>query len=372
MLKQILILLVLFLPLSIAFSNSTSLSPVPFANELNNPRGFLPFGTDQWIIIEAGTGKKLGGKHPGKISLGHDINRDGLLSAIEKSVLVDHLLSYNIMEFFNPGGDEVVGPGDGVLFDQRRLIYTRDSGRESTEIVQLDLVDLSEVILFERPGVVNSIVLSADQQTLFLAESTLNQIGAYHFESGYEELLLFDVLDHQQQAGPTGIALDVKGNLLVTLFSGQLWAYYGETISFMPGDAKLAYVNLADRTFEYLLEGLTTAIDVVTDADDNVYFLEMTTAWPTNLISREFDLYNRNSPPDPGGYVRYSGRLSMMRSGSKEVFVLAEGLDLPTNLSIHDGQLFISSGQGTPGRNVWTHQGVVPIEGKIFSYSLNR
>ena len=266
----------------------------------------------------------------------------------------------------------MVGPGDGVLFDQRRLIYTRDSGRESTEIVQLDLVDLSEVILFERPGVVNSIVLSADQQTLFLAESTLNQIGAYHFESGYEELLLFDVLDHQQQAVPTGIALDVKGNLLVTLFSGQLWAYYGETITFMPGDAKLAYVNLADRTFEYLLEGLTTAIDVVTDADDNVYFLEMTTAWPTNLISREFDLYNRNSPPDPGGYVHYSGRLSMMRSGSKEVFVLAEGLDLPTNLSIHDGQLFISSGQGTPGRNVWTHQGVVPIEGKIFSYSLNR
>ncbi len=371
MLKQILILLVLFLPLSSAFSHSTSLSPVPFVNELNNPRGVLTFGKDQWIIIEAGTGKKLGGKHSGKISLGRDINRDGLLSAIEKSVLVDDLISYNIMEVFNPGRDEVVGPGDGVLLDQRRLIYTRDSGRESTEIVQLDLVDLSEVVLVERPGVINSILLSADQQTLFLAESTLNQIGAYHFESGYEEILLFDVLDHQQQAVPTGIALDVNGNLLVTLFSGQLWAYYGETISFIPGDAKLAYVNLADRTFEYLLEGLTTAIDVVTDADDNVYFLEMTTAWPTNLISREFDLYNPNSPPDPGGYVRYSGRLSMMRSGSREVLILAENLDLPTNLSIHDDQLYISSGQGTPGRNVWTHQGVVPIEGKIFSYSLN-
>jgi len=38
-LKRILILLVLFLPLSSAFSNSTRLSPVPFANELNNPRG---------------------------------------------------------------------------------------------------------------------------------------------------------------------------------------------------------------------------------------------------------------------------------------------------------------------------------------------
>ena len=341
------------------------------AHGLHNPRGLVPLANGDLIILEAGTGKKLVGQHSGKISRWSDVDQDRQVDPSERTFLREDLYSYNIMEVFNPGRDEVVGLGDGLLRNDQTLIYTRDTGRETTEIVQLDLDELSEDILIERPGVVNSITLSTDQQTLFLAESTLNQIGAYHFESGYEELLLFDVLDHQQQAVPTGIALDANGNLLVTLFSGQLWAYYGETISFIPGDAKLAYVNLADRTFEYLLEGLTTAIDVVTDADDNVYFLEMTTAWPTNLISREFDLYNPNSPPDPGGYVRYSGRLSMMPSGSREVLILAEDLDLPTNLSIHDDQLYISSGQGTPGRNVWTHQGVVPIEGKIFSYSLN-
>jgi hypothetical protein len=370
MLKQILILLVLFLPLSSAFSHSTSLLPVPFANELNNPRGFLTFGMDQWLIIEAGTGKKLGGKQSGKISLGRDINRDGLLSAIEKSVLVDDLVSYNIMEVFNPGRDEVVGPGDGVLLDQRRLIYTRDSGRESTEIVQLDLVDLSEVVLVERPGVINSILLSADQQTLFLAESTLNQIGAYHFESGYEEVLLFDVLENQQQAIPTGLTLDAEGNLIVSLFSGQLWAYYGETISFMPGDAKIAKVDLTTRTYEYIAEGLTTAIDVVTDRDDNIYFLEMTTTWPSNLISRDFDLYNENSPPDPGRYMRNSGRLSVLVAESQQIQTLLENLDLPTNLSLGDQQIFISTGQGTPGRKVWSEQGIFPIEGKILSYRI--
>ena len=44
----------------------------------------------------------------------------------------------------------------------------------------------------------------------------------------------------------------------------------------MPGDAKIARVDLTTRTYEYTAEGLTTAIDVVTDHDDNIYFLEMT------------------------------------------------------------------------------------------------
>ena len=194
--------------------------------------------------------------------------------------------------------------------------------------------------------VVNSITLSTDQQTLFLAESTLNQIGAYHFESGYEEVLLFDVLENQQQAVPTGLTLDADGNLIVSLFSGQLWAYYGETISFMPGDAKIAKVDLTSRTYEYIAEGLTTAIDVVTDRDDNIYFLEMTTAWPSNLISRDFDLYDENSPPDPGGYMRNSGRLSVLLNGSKERRILVEGLDLPTNLSILDHQSTFQQDKG--------------------------
>ena len=122
------------------------------------------------------------------------------------------------MEVFNPCRDEVVGLGDGLLRNEQTLIYTRDTGRETTEVVQLDLDDLSEDVLIERPGVVNSITLSTDQQTLFLAESTLNQIGAYHFESSFEEVLLFDVSENQQQTVPTRLTLDAEGNLIVSLF----------------------------------------------------------------------------------------------------------------------------------------------------------
>ena len=125
---------------------------------------------------------------------------------------------------------------------------------------------------------------------------------------------------------------------------------------------------MTTRTYEYLVEGLTTAIDLVTDSDDNIYFLEMTTAWPTNLISRDFDLYGENSPPDPGGYMSNSGRLSVLLNESKESQILVESLDLPTNLSILDHQLYISTGQGTPGRKVWSKKGIFPIEGKILNY----
>ncbi len=370
MLKPFLSLAVIVVPICAAFPESLYSTTAELAHGLHNPRGVIPLANGDLIILEAGTGEKLVGQHSGKISRWSDVDQDRQVDPSERTFLREDLYSYNIMEVFNPGRDEVVGLGDGLLRNEQTLIYTRDTGRETTEVVQLDLDDLSEIVLIERPGVVNSITLSTDQQTLFLAESTLNQIGAYHFESGYEEVLLFDVLENQQQAVPTGLTLDAEGNLIVSLFSGQLWAYYGETISFMPGDAKIAKVDLTTQTYEYIAEGLTTAIDVVTDSDDNIYFLEMTTAWPSNLISRDFDLYDENSPPDPGGYMRNSGRLSVLVNGSKESRILVEGLDLPTNLSILDHQLFISTGQGTPGRKVWSEQGVFPIEGKILSYRI--
>ena len=370
MLKPFLCLAVIVVPICTFLPESLYSTTAELAHGLHNPRGLIPLTNGDLIILEAGTGEQLVGQHSGKISRWSDVDQDRQVDPSERTFLREDLYSYNIMEVFNPSRDEVVGLGDGLLRNDQTLIYTRDTGRETTEVVQLDLDDLSEIVLIERPGVVNSITLSTDQQTLFLAESTLNQIGAYHFESGYEEILLFDVLENQQQAVPTGLTLDAEGNLIVSLFSGQLWAYYGETISFMPGDAKIAKVDLTSRTYEYIAEGLTTAIDVVTDRDDNIYFLEMTTAWPSNLISRDFDLYNENSPPDPGGYMRNSGRLSVLVAESQQIQTLLENLDLPTNLSLADQQIFISTGQGTPGRKVWSEQGIFPIEGKILSYRI--
>ena len=224
MLKPILYIIIAAVLICAVLPKSLYSTTPELAHGLHNPRGLIPLANGDLIILEAGTGEKLVGQHSGKISRWSDVDQDRQVDPPERTFLREGLYSYNIMEVFNPGRDEVVGLGDGLLRNEQTLIYTRDTGRETTEIVQLDLDDLSEIILIERPGVVNSITLTANQQTLFLAESKLNQIGAYHFESGYEEVLLFDVLANQQQAVPTGLTLDAEGNLIVSLFSGQPWA----------------------------------------------------------------------------------------------------------------------------------------------------
>ena len=224
MLKPILSIIIIAVSICAIFPKSLYSTTDVLAHGLHNPRGLIPLANGDLIILEAGTGEKLVGQHSGKISRWSDMDQDRQVDPPERTFLREGLYSYNIMEVFNPGRDEVVGLGDGLLRNDQTLIYTRDTGRETTEVVQLDLDDLSEIILIERPGVVNSITLTADQQTLFLAESTLNQIGAYQFESGYEEVLLFDVLANQQQAVPTGLTLDAEGNLIVSLFSEQPWA----------------------------------------------------------------------------------------------------------------------------------------------------
>ena len=76
------------------------------------------------------------------------------------------------MEVFNPSRDEVVGLGDDLLRNDQTLIYTWDTGSETTEVVQLDLDDLSEDVLIERSGVINSIAFFIDQKMLFGGEYT--------------------------------------------------------------------------------------------------------------------------------------------------------------------------------------------------------
>jgi hypothetical protein len=52
-----------------------------------------------------------------------------------------------------------------------------------------------------------------------------------------------------------------------------------------------------------------------------------------------------------------------------EPVILADNLDTPTNITYHDGLLYVSSGLGTPQRLVWTPDGIQPIEGRIYVIS---
>ena len=51
--------------------------------------------------------------------------------------------------------------------------------------------------------------------------------------------------------------------------------------------------------------------------------------------------------------------------------ILADGIDTPTNISYHDGSLYISSGLGTPNRPVTTPYGILPIEGTLYRMAVD-
>jgi hypothetical protein len=82
-------------------------------------------------------------------------------------------------------------------------------------------------------------------------------------------------------------------------------------------------------------------------------------------MDTSFDLYDPDAPPDAGGYARFSGRVTMYPAGDKQPIILAEDLDAPTNITYHDGNLYVSIGQGTPHRAIWVNGELRQITGQI-------
>ncbi|MEQ9033124.1 MAG: hypothetical protein RLP44_30685, partial [Aggregatilineales bacterium] len=162
----------------------------------------------------------------------------------------------------------------------------------------------------------------------------------------------------------------LTGDMLVTLFSGQLWDYYGSILSFVPGASKVIRINPETGDYSDEITGLTTAVDIATDDNGNRYVVEMTTVWATPTMSHDFDLYDPNALPDAGGYARFTGRVTLFPADHSEPVVLADGLDQPTNVTYHDGMLYISTGQGTPGRPIWGEHGLTQIVGELYTIAL--
>jgi len=110
---------------------------------------------------------------------------------------------------------------------------------------------------------------------------------------------------------------------------------------------------------------------VTVDDVGNIYVAELTTQWATTMLNQEFDLFDPNSPPDAGGYTRFTGRVTMFPVDGSDKQILAEGLDQPTNLTYHDGYLYVSVGQGTPNRPIWSPtDGLTRITGEIYKINI--
>jgi len=345
---------------------------------LENPRGVAIAKTGELYVVEAGTGRYTldQTKWSGKLTKFTDLNNDGdFKDEAEADRWFSHIITYNGYAAYSTGRDEVSGPADLLLHNDGRLFLSVDDGGLSNRMalhvispdgrVGLTLADRNNM---------NGIAFDHGQEKIYAVESGLNTLIEISLDGEFEQILVFPLLESGQQAVPAGLALDPQtGDLLVALFSGFLISEQASSIddiiSFVEGDAKIVRVDPDTGIMTDEITDLTTAVDVAIDEAGNIYVVEMATI-PTKLIPFGFDLYDPQALPIHGGYQRFSGRVTLFPADGSQPRVLADGLDAPTNITIGpDGALYISTGQGTPGRPIPGPDGITSIVGEILRIS---
>ncbi|MEO0598751.1 MAG: ScyD/ScyE family protein [Chloroflexota bacterium] len=368
----------------IATAQETSeISITQIADGLNNPRGVAVMPNGDLLVVEAGTGsdqpENIVGS--GRILQLSDDDDNGYFTdeADTTSVLLDAQPSFNSLAVYRTGHDEPFGLNDIYLMDDGRIFFTRDhpfaeGGRNTggegyygeVGIYQLNLENGRFRTIAQRSATLNALAYHPENELFYATESGFNQIMSTTLDGEVEIVAPMPILANNQQPVPAGIAVDpTTGDVLVALFSGFVYDYFGTQMGFMPGDARVVRVDTETGAVTDEITGLTTAIDVTVDAQGNIYVVELTTVWEPNPMPFDFDLTDDTLPPDPGGYARYTGRVSMLPVGSDTLVSLATGLDMPSNITFHESALYVSIGLGTPQRRVLTPQGIERIDGRI-------
>jgi len=341
--------------------------------DLDNPRGVVIGPAGELFVAEAGTGYDAVDPTllTGKLTRFTDRNGDGDFGDEgEAERWFSHLPTYNALHVFATRRDEVSGPGDVLLHCDGRLFLSVDGGFEDVGLYEISPEEMMGRNLSGRSNM-NGLALGPDQGSIYAVESTLNQLIEVTLDGEVRKIVTFPLLYHGQQPVPAGLAVDPDtGEILVALFSGAaVDDETGEVIPFVPGDAKVVRVEPETGQFTDEITDLTTAVDVTIDESGNIYVVEMTSAY-ADLLPVTFDLFDPDAPPLHGGYVRFSGRVTLYPPDDGPPRVLANGLDMPTNITVApDGALYVSTGQGTPGRPIPGPDGPTTIVGEILRIS---
>jgi hypothetical protein len=347
------------------------------ADDLRNPRGVAVFPDGRLLVVEAGDGAGSS-RTGGHIRVFSDGNGDGDYDdADERQIVTCCVGGYNTLTHFGTGQDEIGGLGDVVLLEDGRIFYTQDDplggyipDGSTGGIAVMGLTTEPEwrrYVVAVRSVTTNALVYDPHADVLYMAESGFNRISRVTLDGEVTPLVDFPELAHGQQAVPSGLTRDPRtGDLLVALFSGQIRTYYGTVIAYMPEDARIVRLNPATGEWHDEIIGLTTAVDVAIDERGNLYVVELATGWASAVMPREFPLFDPDAPPDAGGYPRFSGRVTMYPADGRAPILLAQGLDEPTNITYYDGALYVSAGQGTPGRPIMSPDGRTRITGILY------
>lgn len=350
---------------------------------LSNPRGVAVLPDGSLMVAEAGSGYNAVDPQEwtGRLSHFQDTNRDGdFEDEGELTIWFRHLPTYNALQEYSTWRDEVSGPGDLLRHSDGHLYLSVDGGH--------DRIGLYEISPYKRigrnlsaRGNMNGLAFSRDHAQIYLAESTANALSVVNIaDSAHRKVAQFGALASGQQSVPAGVAVDPRnGDLLVALFSGAL-VIEGEKLPVITGDSAVVRVDPDTGAITDAVLGLTTAIDVAVDSEGNIYVVEMCSGH-ADLIEPSHDLFDPDQTPLHGGYLRYSGRVTVFpppaaadappHQADVDATVLAEALDMPTNITLApDGSLYVSTGQGTPNRPIPGPDGPTTIVGEVIRITL--
>ena len=353
--------------------------------DMENPRGVGIDAEGALLIAEAGYGEDADAPilMTGRLTRFLDLNGDGdFLDPGEAERWLDNLYSFNSVNKYETGRDEVSGATDVLVHEDGRVLLSLDGGiDQSGGTFILFELDRHGTVLREINQYSNmtGIGFALDQRSVYATQSTHNSLIEIGLEDGdVREIVTFQDLHSGQQAVPAGLGVDpTTGDVLVALFSGVAKAE-GEACRFVPEvmcdgrylplvptDAKIVRVDPATGAVTDEVTGLTAAVDVAADSEGNVFAVEMAADY-AQLFHLGVDLFLADLPALHGGYIRFSGRVTMYPADGGDPRVLAEGLDQPTNVTVApDGALYVSTGQGTPGRPIPGPQGTTEIIGEV-------
>lgn len=375
--RQLFVSLFMFVLFGMTFPMLAEDAPPAITTEviitnLKNPRGVVVLEDGRLMIAEAGLGDK---QRNGQIRIFADRDGDGFYE--DREVIICCLGNYNGLTEFGTGQDEVGGVSSVIMLDDGRVFFTQDDPAEGyiadgrpRGIAVFGLgkePDWKRYEVVVRNATMNSIIYDPDRDIFYVVESGLNRLSALTFDGKMSEIAVFPALRDGQQSVPAGVARDPRnGDLYVALFSGQIRDYYGGVIAYMPQSSQIVKVNPDTYEWDVLIDGLTTAVDLTLDEAGNLYVVEMAQGWPPAPMPRDFPLFDADAPPDAGGYPRFSGQVTMFPADGSEPIKLLEEIDLPTNVTYHEGALYVSVGQGTPGRSIIGPDGRTQITGQIY------
>jgi len=339
---------------------------------LENPRGVAIDADGGLLVAQAGSGDDPADVtlRTGKLTRYIDRNGDGdFTDPGEIEPWFQHLASYNAMNLYATGRDEVAGPSDVAVHSDGRVFLSIDGGFEGFALSEISAAGSMGRNLSSRSNM-TGIGFGLEGRSIFVTESTLNQLIEITLDGGSRrDVTAFGLLASGQQSVPAGLAVDPRnGDILVALFSGVARASDGSFVPFVPGDAKVVRVDPRTGQVVDEITGLTAAVDVAIDGTGNVFVAEMATDHAELFVGNVdlFDLFDPDAAARHGGYLRFSGKVTLYPADGGSPRVVVDGLDSPTNLTVTAaGTLYVSTGQGTPGRPIPGPTGETTIIGEV-------